>query len=226
MAYDGQYLDVGGLTVQPVGGLRETGDPWMPFDLVDADGGVVASVAAYLKDVQACGRSEATLRSYGMDLLRWFRFCWASGLEWDQVTRSEAADFCRWLTVAGKPGSAGGYAPATAAHCETVLRHFYGFHLEAGTGPMVNPFPLARGRGRPGAHHNPMDPFARGRAGLFRPRLPQRAPRCIPGGQFSELFARLGSHRDRALVAFWVSTGARASELLGATAGDSIRGGS
>ena len=33
---------------------------------------------------------------------------------------------------------------------------------------------------------------------------------------FNELFARLRSHRDRALVAFWVSTGARASELLGA----------
>jgi hypothetical protein len=45
----------------------------MPFELVDADGGVVAPVAAYLKDVQACGRSESTLRSYGMDLLRWFR---------------------------------------------------------------------------------------------------------------------------------------------------------
>ena len=220
MADDGQFLDMAGWRSRRSGGLRETGNPWMPFELVDGDGGVVAPVAAYLKDVQACGRSEATLRSYGMDLLRWFRFCWASGLEWDQVTRSEAADFCRWLMVAGKPGSGGGYAPATAAHCETVLRHFYGFHLEAGTGPMVNPFPLARGRGRPGAHHNPMDPFPRGRAGLFRPRLPQRAPRCIADGQFSELFARLGSHRDRALVAFWVSTGARASELLGATAGD------
>jgi site-specific recombinase XerD len=34
---------------------------------------------------------------------------------------------------------------------------------------------------------------------------------------FNELFARLRSHRDRALVAFWVSTGARASELLSAT---------
>ena len=65
-----------------------------------------------------------------------------------------------------------------------------------------------------------MDPFPRGRAGLFRPRLLQRAPRCIPDGQFGDLFARLGSHRDRALVAFWVSTGARASELLGATTGD------
>ena len=85
-----------------------------------------------------------------MDLLRWFRFCWASGLEWDQVTRAEAADFCP--VADGSRGSqAGGRrlrAGEAAAHCETVLRHFYDFHLEAGTGPMVNPFPLARGRGR------------------------------------------------------------------------------
>jgi hypothetical protein len=31
------------------------------------------------------------------------------------------------------------YAAATAAHCETVLRGFYEFHREAGSGPMVNP---------------------------------------------------------------------------------------
>jgi site-specific recombinase XerD len=222
MADDGQFLNMEELSILLAGGLRETGNPWLPFELVDADGGAVAPVAAYLKDVQACGRSESTLRSYGMDLLRWFRFCWAAGLDWDHVTRSEAGDFCRWLLIAGKPGTAGGYAPATAAHCETVLRHFYDFHLEAGTGPMVNPFPL--GRGRRAAHHNPMDPFPRGQSGLFRPRLPQRAPRSIPDGQFSELFARLGSHRDRALVAFWVSTGARASELLGAAAGDADLG--
>jgi hypothetical protein len=64
MADDGQYLDVTGLVILPAGGLRETGNPWMPFELADADGSVVAQVAAYLKDVQACGRSEATLRSY------------------------------------------------------------------------------------------------------------------------------------------------------------------
>src|SRR5262249_57804056 len=48
--------------------------------------------------------------------------------------------------------------------------------------------------------------------------------RQIGDERFDELFARLGSHRDRALVAFWVSTGARASELLGATAGDADPG--
>lgn len=132
MGDDGQFLDMTGLTVPLAGGLRETGNPWMPFELVDTCGGVVAPVTAYLKDVQACGRSEATLRSYGMDLLRWFRYCWAAELGWDQATRAEAGDFCRWLLAAGKPGTGGGYALATAAHCETVLRHFYDFHLEAG----------------------------------------------------------------------------------------------
>jgi hypothetical protein len=102
-----------------------------------------------------------------------------------------------------------------------VLRAFYDFHLEPESGPMVNPFPVVRGRrgGRPEAHHNPMDPFVPERRGRYRPKLVTRPPRCIPDARFDELFARLGSHRDRALVAFWVSTGARACELPGATAG-------
>ena len=87
---------------------------------------------------------------------------------------------------------------------------------------MVNPFPLARyrGAGRADAHHNPMEPFAGYRSGRYRPKVVDRAPRCIPDERFDELFAQLGSHRDRALVAFWVSTGARASELLAATVAD------
>jgi hypothetical protein len=36
---------------------------------------------------------------------------------------------------------------------------------------------------------------------------------------FNEIFARPPSHRGRALMAFYVSTGARASELLSATQG-------
>ena len=43
--------------------------------------------------------------------------------------------------MTGKPSRGRGYA-AAAAHCETVLRGFYDLHLEAGTGPMVNPFPV------------------------------------------------------------------------------------
>ena len=116
------------------------------------------------------------------------------------------------------------YAPSVRVHAETVLRSFYGFHLEAGTGPIVNPFPLARPRsGRTHPHHNPMEPYRNERAGLYRPRVPSRIPRSVPDWEFNEIFARLPSHRDRALVAFYVSTGARASELLSATRAASIR---
>ncbi|MEU2209430.1 site-specific integrase [Streptomyces hygroscopicus] len=44
-------------------------------------------------------------------------------------------------------------------------------------------------------------------------------PRSVPDTEFNEIFARLPSHRDRALVAFYISTGARASELLTAWQG-------
>jgi site-specific recombinase XerC len=124
--------------------------------------------------------------------------------------------------VTGKPTLAATYAPATRAHCETVVRGFYAFHQEAGSGPMVNPFPLVgeRREQRAHAHHNPMEPWRHERSGRYRPRLTQRVPRCIPDDRFNQLFAELGSHRDRALVSLWVSTGARAAELLGVHVGD------
>jgi integrase len=250
--------DLSVLVVPGWGSLHMGGDPFVPYGLRDDAGRVVESVAAFLRELQACGRSVSTQRSYAMALLRWFRFLVAVGVGWDQATRVEARDFCRWIQIADKPvrphwrhagdevgaGSAGarmpptlnsvtgkrapgaGYAPATAVHTETVVRSFYEFHLQAGSGPMVNPFPLARrrGGGRPNAHRNPMQPLRHEGAGLYRPRLAGRAPRQIPDERFDELFAQLGSHRDRALVAFWVSTGARASELLGATCADADPG--
>lgn len=253
--------DLSAMTVPQCGWLEATGDPFEPYRLVDPDGAVVAGVGGYLRELGACGRPATTQRSYGMDLLRWFRFLWAVGVRWDQATRVEARDFCRWLQVAdkpsrphwrqrdgdpsgasstpraggagddpnpvtGKPAVGGGYAPATVAHCETVLRGFYDFHLEAGSGPMVNPFPLVRDRrgGGAHAHHNPMSPLSDERTGRYRPKVVERIPRQIPDDKFDELFAKLGSHRDRALVAFWVSTGARASELLGATSADADPG--
>jgi integrase len=217
-----------------VGGLVAVDDVWEPFRLVDGGGAVVVPVREYLCDLQAAGRSPATLRSYGLDLLRWFRFLWAIDIAWSRATRVEARDFCRWMLVAGKPSrphwrncskaarprsTVEAYAPSVRAHCETVLRCFYEFHLGEGSGPIINPFPLDRARRgrRAHAHHNPMEPFRHERSGLYRPKVPSRVPRSVPDDEFNEIFARLPSHRDRALVAFYVSTGARASELLSAT---------
>jgi hypothetical protein len=232
------------MVAPPVGRLVATDDAWEPYQLLDADGVVVEAVAAFLRDLQAAGRSPATLRSYGMDLLRWFRFLWAARVAWERTTRAEARDFSCWLQVAGNPArphwrrqgesptrsravppaptlAGTAYATSVRAHSETVLRGFYDFHRDAGSGPILNPFPLERSRRgqRAHAHHNPMEPHRNQRTGLYRPTVPQRIPRSIPDEQFNEIFARLPSHRDRALVAFYVSTGARASELLSTTRG-------
>jgi site-specific recombinase XerC len=239
----GEDRDLSVLVVPAAGAVEVGSDPWAPVRLIDSDGEPVVAVMAFLRELQASGRSAATQRSYAMDLLRWFRFGWAIDVGWDQATRVEARDFCRWLAVqdkptragsgaarrrvvpnavTGKPGPGPKYAASTRAHSETVLRMFYDFHRDAGTGPMVNPFPLSRERagGRAHAHHNPMEPFRNERVGLYRPRVAQRIPRAIPDELFNRVFAELGSHRDRALVALWVSTGARAAELLGVRCGD------
>jgi hypothetical protein len=202
---------------------------------------MVASVAQFLQELQVGGCSPSTQRSYALDLLRWFRFLRAVEVPWGQATRCEARDFCRWLALADKPrrGSAPRlpagvsnavtgkrspgrkYATSTLAHSETVLRSFYAFHCEAGSGPIMNPFPLVRERvgSRAHAHHNPVEAFAKERSGRYRPRVAARVPGRIPDERFNQVFAQLRSDRDRALVAFWVSTGARAAELLGARGG-------
>ncbi len=240
MSKDFGPRDMARTAVPQLGRLVSTADPVEPYKLLGPDGATVEAVSAFFGDLQAAGRSEATLRSYGMDLLRWFRFLWAVEVPWQRATREEARDFSRSLQLNGKPvrphwrkcsGAGTGaapavlgkdrYAPSVRAHSETVLRSFYEFHCETGTGPIMNPFPLDRSRrgGRANAHHNPMEPYRNERAGRYRPKVPARVPRAIPDEQFNEIFARLPSHRDRALVAFYVSTGARAAELLSATQG-------
>ena len=239
-----QGRDLARLVVARAGRLVTTGDAREPYRVVGPDGAVVEPVSVFLRDLLASGKSELTLRSYSVDLLRWWRFLDAVGVGWDRASRAEARDFSCWIQltakqrlqtsrpraprlsskapgapnpVTGKPASGDGYAPSTVAHSETVLRRFYDFHRDCGTGPVLNPFPLdpsRRGR-RPHAHHNPLDEWRPERTGRYRPTVPKRIPRAIPDGWFNKLFASLPSDRDRALVAFWISTGARASELLG-----------
>ena len=230
-------------TVVPQAGrLVATGDAWEPYRLRDANGVRVEPVSTYFQELQAAGRSPLTVRSYGMDLLRWFRFLWAIDVAWERAGRAEARDFARWMRIAGKPvrahwrhtdrhavdalapactGTVKAYAASVRAHNETVVRGFYDFHRDAGSGPILNPFPLDRARQsrRANAHRNPMESPRNERTGLYRPTVPSRIPRSLPDSEFNEIFARLPSHRDRALVAFYVSTGARASELLSVTNG-------
>ena len=269
MSTQSHERDLATLRVPRLGRVVAADDPFEPYRLLDADGAAVTAVSSFLRELLAASRSPLTLRSYAMDLLRWWRFLAAVDVRWEQATPVEGRDFSLWIRqarkprtgpgrgggavaaagadgrrpqsrreglagglpgqvnpVTGKPSPGAGYAPRTVNHSETVLRTFYDFHREAGSGPMVNPFPLDRARrgGRSHAHHNPLDPWPREREGRYRSTVARRPPRAIPAEMLGVLFAARSSDRDRGLVAFWVSTGARASELLGACQGDADPG--
>jgi integrase len=124
--------------------------------------------------------------------------------------------------VTGKTAPGENYAARTRRHARAVIRAFYEYHREMHGRPLVNPFPQAKGaeEGQLNAHHNPMQPFRRpARRAAYQPKEPKPAPRGIPDQAFSDLFAGLACNRDRALIAFYISTGARACELLGVPRG-------
>jgi site-specific recombinase XerD len=231
------------LEVARVGRVEETGERLQPFRLLDPHGVEVAAVTEFLHHMLADDASPASLRSYAYELLSWFRFLRAVGVSWHLAGRAEARDFALWLKnsrkpprqrrpdapapgsvnpVTGKATQGANYAARTRRHARAVIRSFYEYHREVHGRPLVNPFPKAgsvEGENL-NAHHNPMQPFRRpSRRAAYQPKEPKPAPRSIPDQAFNDLFAALACNRDRALVAFYVSTGARACELLGVRQG-------
>lgn len=208
------------------------------FRLVDPAGEVFGPATAWLLQLTANDCSTHTVRAYALSLLRFLRFVWATDCSWSTVSDRQVRDFVLWARqadkfvgarrlpahrlpvnrVTGKRVPTERYAAATINHTLTAVHEFYEFHRERGDGPIRNPVP---GLTRRYEHHDPADRFPTMRRSGFRQRQPQRLPRAIPEAAFDELFRGLRSHRDRALVAFYVSSGARASELLGLT-GDMI----
>ncbi|MFE2638387.1 tyrosine-type recombinase/integrase [Streptomyces scopuliridis] len=80
--------------------------------------------------------------------------------------------------------------------------------------------PESRARRAALAHRSPTETRVVHRRARLRPKVPARQPRALPEGQWDELFAQMRCARDRALLSCYVSSGARASELLGVGPGD------
>jgi integrase/recombinase XerD len=239
--------DIAAIRLLPWGRVREV-DEVVPWELLDDAGCRVQPVQRYLRELVAQGKSRGTVRTYAYVLQRWWRFLIAVGVAWDRATSVEVRDYVLWLGCAAKPGAgrrkasaqtAGTVNPitrkrypgdeyqrSTIAHSNAVLHGFYGFWIEQGAGPLVNPVPQQRLRGgRAHAHHNPMQPYrAEGRL-RYNPKQPRRRPRAIPDALWVKLFAAMRSSRDRAILALDISTGARAAELLGVRGADIDWGG-
>jgi Phage integrase, N-terminal SAM-like domain len=142
-----QERDLSRIVVPRTGRLVTTGDDREPYRIAGPDGDIAEPVSVFLRDLLAAGKSAATLRSYAVDLLRWWRFLNAVNVAWDRATRAEARDFSCWIQltvrqqlqttrpraarwssrtpgapnpVTGKPASGDGYAPSTVAHSVSV----------------------------------------------------------------------------------------------------------
>lgn len=213
-------------------------DGVVPWVVLDAAGQPVAPIQEYLRDFVARGRKPSSVLSYARDLHRWWRFLAAVGVEWDKATSLEVRDLVLWLQatpkmlrhprtataatagrinpVSGKKHVGDDYGARTIRHSNSVIRAFYKYWIEeVGEGPLVNPVVLERTKGRPNAHHNPLEPYRTGGGIRYNPKVPKRRPRQMPDERWRDLFAAMGSNRDRAILAFGISTAARAAELLG-----------
>src|SRR6266536_1467418 len=194
--------------VPQIGAVVAGSTPLMPYVVVDGAGAGVDVVNEYLRDRMLGDVSPLTCRSYGYDLLRWFRLLWLLEVDWDKATEAEAAVMVGWLRNAGnpqrsrrpgspqpgsvnvrtgKPEPGAGYAPATIAHVLTVVSGFYDFHMHFGNGPLVNPVPQNASRRAALSHRSPLeDPLPYRRARL-RPKVIQRGVRSIPDGLLCQL---------------------------------------
>lgn len=226
-----------------VGEVVATDEPDVPFTITDSAGEPVEPVTEFIRDFSTGDASRSSCRSYAYDLLRWWRWLAAIGVSWERAERADVRDLVRWLRTApnpqrerrrsdtpapgmvnartGKLHPGAGYAPTTINHQLAVLAAFYDFHRDYGRGPVVSPVPSAsRGGVRPHAHGNPMLPVVPFRRAAYRQKVPERLPRALPEELWNDLFAAMRCHRDRAILATYISSGARASELLGMTCGD------
>lgn len=229
--------DLRRLVVPEVGEVSEGGPhdvlPWV----LRLPGEVESELCEdYLRTVFSSGR-PSTVRSYAYDLLRWFRFLAAIEVEWNRATPTEVRDFVLWMRETAKKGGAKratnrdqrvarnsktgkayldeGFQDATINHNETVIHGFYKHHVNE---DRILANPVLRGdsgEARSGAHQNPLYERRRRSRGGSRQKTKKRLPRAMPDTAYDEFFEVLTSNRDRALIAVYVSSGARPGEVVG-----------
>lgn len=210
-----------------------------PFVLRGPGGEVVEEVGSWIRYLAVADLSVCTMRSYCYAALTWFRILWMLDVSWDRATEAETAALVGWLRVApnpqrrrssglpggvnvktGKPNLGSGYGASTVNLTLAAVRSFYEFHARWCHGPVVNPVPASAHRRRALSHRSPVEMKQPFRRAPYRRRGAQALPRSIPDAQWRELFASMPCDRDRALLECFVSSGARAEELLGAQIND------
>jgi hypothetical protein len=139
----GAGRDIAGLRLSVVGSVMETEEAGLPFTVIDAAGRTVEPISEFVREMSAGDMPDSSCRSYAFDLLRWWRFLAAIGVDWDRAQRVDVRDLVLWLRQApnpqrvrtraaaqvagsinartGTPYLSHGYAPRTINHQLAVL---------------------------------------------------------------------------------------------------------
>lgn len=83
-----------------LGAVRAGTTATLPFVVVDERGEAIESFSAFLRDLILTDMSPLTARSYGNDLLRWWRLLQVLDVEWDRASRSEVEVLVGWMRSA------------------------------------------------------------------------------------------------------------------------------
>nr|WP_246527794.1 site-specific integrase [Pseudarthrobacter albicanus] len=194
-----------------IGAVRQNATGLLPYAVVDEADREIEVFSVFLSDLVLTDMSPLTVRSYGNDLLRWWRVLQLIGVPWDQAGRLEVEVLVGWMRSGvnpqrrqngtrlmnprtGKRPLAGGYAPSTINHALAVLASFYAFHARFGRGPVMNPVPESPGRRARLAHRSPMEETPGLRRAPLRQKTAVLAPRSIPDDLVDEL---IGALRDQ-----------------------------
>ncbi|MET8431124.1 hypothetical protein [Nocardia sp. NPDC004860] len=68
-----------------------------PFLVCDGHGASLEPIESYFRDLALSDASPLTGKSYGYDLLWWFRLLWRLDLDWAHVSEAETALVVGWM---------------------------------------------------------------------------------------------------------------------------------
>lgn len=178
-----------------MGRVVRTGQPVVPYLLLDGGDEPVVPVSDWTTDLIVGDASPNTCRAYCYALLTWFRVLWTIEVDWQRATEGDVAAMVGWMRAAKNPQRVRrpDSAPAGSVNLKTgkrylpdrygastinltlaAVRGFYEFHAHLGEGPVLNPVPESRLEAMVNRHRTPDTPRSPARRGRLRQKSPIR----------------------------------------------------
>jgi integrase/recombinase XerD len=187
-----------------------------PYRLFDASGAGITGANGYLDSLAVRGLSVKTMRIYAYDLLNFWRWLRASGLELKDIVRASLFEYIRWQREDGTP------SPATINHRLIVVKCIYEYHFDrripVGAHPVeesVTYFTPRAGYKRIGWMH----PVRR--KGLStKVKVPFKIVVPLTHQEVADMFGSFRTWRDITMCGLMLFCGLRSKEVVSLTLND------